>query len=331
MIISRTPFRISFFGGGTDYPAWYEQHGGAVVAASINRYCYISCRHLPPFFPHRFRIAYSQLETATAVEDIRHPAVRACLQFLKINEGLEIHHDSDLPKQTGLGTSSAFAVGLLNSLHQLLGQNVPPMQLALEAIHVERVLCKERVGSQDQVTAAIGGINRLDFLPDGRITATALKLPSDRLSAFEKHLMLYFTGFSRFASEVVVEQLTNMPRKEKELHTLRAMVDEAIAILCDQACSLKKFGELLHEGWQLKRSLSSRISNDTIDSIYQTARQAGALGGKICGAGGGGFMLLFAEPEKQPAVETALRNYLRVPFAVDFKGTQIIFKEREIL
>lgn len=331
MIISRTPFRISFFGGGTDYPAWYERHGGAVVAAAINRYCYISCRYLPPFFSHRFRIAYSQLETASTVEEIRHPAVRACLQFLDINTGLEIHHDSDLPKQTGLGTSSAFAVGLLHSLHRLLGQNVPPMQLALEAINVERDLCKEHVGSQDQVTAAIGGINRLDFLPDGRITTTPLKLPPGRLSAFERHLMLFFTGFSRFASGVVIEQLNNMERNEKELHEMRAMVDEAINILRDQARDLKGFGELLHEGWRLKRSLSSRISNATIDEIYKTARQAGALGGKICGAGGGGFMLLFVDPEKQPAVETALQNYLRVPFAVDFQGSQIIFQEQKIL
>ena len=329
MIISRTPFRISFFGGGTDYPAWYEQHGGAVVAAAINRYCYISCRHLPPFFPHRFRIAYSQLETASTVEEIRHLAVRACLQCLNINEGLEIHHDSDLPKQTGLGTSSAFAVGLLNSLHRLLGQNVSPMQLAREAIHVERELCKEHVGSQDQVTAAIGGINRLDFMPDGRITTMPLKLPVGRLSAFERHLMLFFTGFSRFASDVVVEQLNNMARKEKELHEMRAMVDEAINILRDQARDLTGFGELLHAGWMLKRSLSSQVSNATIDAIYQAARQAGALGGKLCGAGGGGFMLLFVDPEKQPAVKAALRDYLHVPFSIDFKGSQIIFQEQE--
>ncbi|MFH1478138.1 MAG: kinase [Verrucomicrobiota bacterium] len=331
MIISRTPFRISFFGGGTDYPAWYEHHGGAVVAAAINRYCYISCRCLPPFFAHRFRIAYSQLETASTVEEIRHPAVRACLQFLNINKGLEIHHDSDLPKQTGLGTSSAFAVGLLHSLHRLLGQDVPPMQLALEAIRVERELCKERVGSQDQVTAAIGGLNRLDFPPHGEIKTTPLMLPPDRLSAFTRHLMLYFTGFSRFASEVVVEQLNNMPGKEKEMREMMAMVDAAINILRDSTCDLRTFGALLHESWRLKRSLSSRISSALIDDIYKTARDAGALGGKLCGAGGGGFMLLFVEPEKQLAVESALARFLRVPFEIDLNGSQIIFQEQEQL
>ena len=296
------------------------------MAAAINRYCYISCRYLPPFFSHRFRIAYSQMETTGTIEEIRHPAVRTCLQYMQIKEGLEIHHDSDLPKQSGLGSSSAFAVGLLHSLHRMMGQNTSPMQLAQEAIHVERNLCLENVGSQDQVTAALGGLNRIDFMPDGSIKANALSLPPERVSHFENHLMLYFTGFSRFASEVVVEQLNNLSQKKKELHAMRAMVDESIAILQDPKSDLRSFGSLLHESWKLKRTLSSRISSATIDGLYDTARAHGALGGKLCGAGGGGFMLLFVEPDKQPAVEKALHDFLRVPFAFDFKGTQIIFE-----
>jgi len=326
MILSRTPFRISFFGGGTDYPAWYEKHGGAVVAAAINHYCYISCRHLPPFFTHRYRIAYSQMETTGTIGEIRHPAVRSCLQYMNIKDGLEIHHDSDLPKQSGLGSSSAFAVGLLYTLHRLAKQDRSPIQLAQEAIHVERNLCNENVGSQDQVTTALGGLNRIDFSPDGSIQTDPLTLKPERLSGFESHLMLYFTGFSRFASEIVVEQLNNLSKKESELHKMRDMVDESISILQTPTSDLRLFGNLLHESWKLKRTLSSKISSPMIDGLYETARKHGALGGKLCGAGGGGFMLLFVEPDKQPSVEKALHDFLRVPFAFDFKGTQIIFE-----
>lgn len=326
MIISRTPFRISFFGGGTDYPAWYEKHGGAVLAAAINHYCYLTCRYLPPFFAHRYRIAYSQMENTSTIEEIKHPAVRACLQHMNITEGLEIHHDSDLPKQSGLGSSSSFAVGLLHVLHRLAGRPTTPMELAQEAIHVERNLCKENVGSQDQVSAALGGLNKIDFHRDGTIQAAPLNLSSNRLTQFADHMMLYFTGFSRFASEVVVEQLNNIPAKEKELHAMRRMVDDATAILKNPASDLRHFGDLMHESWLLKRSLSSRISTPAIDSLYQTARAHGARGGKICGAGGGGFMLLFVEPAKQAGVAGALQEYLRVPFNFDFNGTQVIFE-----
>ena len=328
MIISRTPFRLSFFGGGTDYPAWYKHHGGAVLAVAINRYCYISCRYLPPFFSHRYRIAYSQLETTATVDEIRHPAVRACLQYLKITDGLEIHHDSDLPKQTGLGTSSAFAVGLLHSLHRLLGQGVSPMQLAQEAIHVERELCGDNVGSQDQVTAAIGGMNRIDFLPDGTITPKPLLLSAERTKIITQHLMLFFTGFSRIASEVVAAQLNNLASKERELHEMQTMVNTAIDILQHPTSELRSLGQLLHESWQLKRSLSNKISTPVIDDIYAAARKAGALGGKLCGAGGGGFLLLFVAPERQADVRAALQKQLYVPFAFDFKGTQVIFEDK---
>jgi D-glycero-alpha-D-manno-heptose-7-phosphate kinase len=328
VIISRTPFRISFFGGGTDYPGWYETHGGAVLSAAINRYCYLTCRRLPPFFPHRFRIAYSVMESTKTVEEIQHPSVRACLQFMDIQEGLEIHHDSDLPKQSGLGTSSSFAVGLLHTLHRFKGQSVDARQLAREAIHVERVLCGENVGSQDQVATALGGLNHITFGPGEQWQAEPVRLAAERQLELQRHLMLFFTGFSRFASEIVVEQLQNMSRKTAELNQLRAFVDDGQRILTG-AGSLDGFGALLHEGWMLKRSLSSRISKPEIDTLYEAARRAGALGGKICGAGGGGFLLLFARPEQQQAIKSALAPCLHVPFAFDHQGTQIIFSETE--
>jgi D-glycero-alpha-D-manno-heptose-7-phosphate kinase len=321
MIISRTPFRISFFGGGTDYPAWYERHGGSVLAAAVDRYCYLTCRYLPPFFPHRFRIAYSQLESTKTIEEIRHPAVRTCLQFMDIREGVEIHHDSDLPKQSGLGTSSSFAVGLLHVLHRLKGARPTPLDLAREAIHIERDLCGDNVGSQDQVTAAVGGLNRINFSGREGLDVQPLALPADRLARFQRHLMLFFTGFSRTASEIVADQLKNMGRKEDELRRMHAMVDQAVGILAGGG-SLRPFGELLHEGWMLKRSLSARIANADIDAMYEAGRKAGAIGGK----GGGGFLLFFVEPDRQAAVKTALPACLHVPFSIDFTGTRIIFE-----
>lgn len=324
MIISRTPYRISFFGGGTDYPAWYEGHGGSVLAASINRYCYLTCRYLPPFFKHKHRIVYSIIEDAQTIDEIKHPAVRECLRFLNIAEGVELHHDGDLPKQTGLGTSSSFTVGLLHVLHALKGEMPTPMQLTREAIHVERNLCRENVGSQDQVTAAHGGFNLIHFAAGDRITLQPVTLSAARLECFQRHLMLFFTGFARIASEVAAEQIQNIPKKKAELASMQAMVAEGVRLLAGHN-DLRDFGRLLHESWQLKRSLSQRISSVEIDRIYERARQAGALGGKLCGAGGGGFLLLFVEPDQQPAVKTALRDYLHVPFGLEWLGSQIIF------
>ena len=324
MIISRTPFRISFLGGGTDYPAWYEKHGGCVLAAAINRYCYITCRYLPPFFEHKHRVVYSRMERVQTVEEIVHPAVRETLHFMKISEGLEIHHDGDLPKQSGLGTSSSFAVGLLNAVHALKGEMTTPDQLAREAICVERDLCGDNVGSQDQVTTANGGFNMIRFLPGDIVTAHPMVLPAPRLGLFQRHLMLLFTGFSRVASEIAAEQIRNIPRKEAELHAMQTMVQEGVDILC-KGRDMREFGSLLHESWKLKRTLSSRISNQNIDAIYDKARTAGALGGKLCGAGGGGFLLLFVEPDKHASVRHALNDHLHVPFSFDWLGSRIIF------
>lgn len=324
MIISRTPYRVSFFGGGTDYPAWYRDHGGAVLAAAIARYCYITCRWLPPFFAHKTRVVYSVIEDVVRPEDIQHPAVRESLLHLGIREGLEIHHDGDLPKMTGLGTSSSFTVGLLHSLHALRGEFRSKMQLATEAIHVERDLCGDRVGSQDQVSAAFGGLNHVRFAPDDSIAVNPVPLPAERMVEFQDSLLLFFTGFSRYSSEVVAEQLQNIPKKGAELAEMAAMVDQGLRILTEGR-DLADFGRLLHESWQLKRSLSARVSTPAIDAMYETARQAGAIGGKIAGAGGGGFLLLFVERDRQPAVREALRHLLHVPFDLDHAGSQVIF------
>lgn len=324
MIISRTPYRVSFFGGGTDYPAWYREHGGAVLSAAIARYCYLTCRWLPPFFEHKSRIVYSVIEDIREVKEIRHPAVRETLLHLGIDDGIEIHHDGDLPKMTGLGTSSSFTVGLLHALHALRKEPISPMQLATEAIHVERDRCGDRVGSQDQVSAAFGGLNHIRFAPDDSISVSTVTPSPERLAEFESSLMLFFTGFSRYSSEIVTQQLENISKKQQELSMMGSMVDEGIRILT-QGNSLSDFGRLLHESWMIKRSLSSCVSTPAIDDMYETARKAGALGGKITGAGGGGFLLLFVEPDRQAAVRKALSSLLYVPFNLDHCGSQIIF------
>ena len=324
MIISRTPFRISFFGGGTDYPAWYEEHGGAVLATTINKYCYITCRYLPPFFEHKNRVVWSKIENVKTFDEIQHPAAKAVLKYLKIKNGVEIHHDADLPARTGLGSSSAFTVGLLNCLFALKGKMISSEKLASEAIHVEQNILKENVGSQDQISAASGGFNLIEFKSKNSFVIDPIVVNSSRLKQLERHLMFYFTGISRTASEIAKEQVQKIPERKNELKTLHQMVYEAINIL-DSGRNILEFGKLLHEGWMLKRGLSDKISNDFIDDIYNAARDAGAVGGKISGAGGGGFMLLFAKPEKQGKIKEALKNLLYVPIKFENFGCQIIF------
>jgi len=326
MIISRTPFRISFFGGGTDYPAWYQKNGGAVLATTIDKYCYITCRYLPPFFEHKSRIVWSQTELIQDIDEIRHPSVRETLKFMGITEGMEIHHAADLPARTGLGSSSSFTVGLLHALYALKGMMPNKMQLALDAIHIEQERIKENVGSQDQTLAASGGFNRIDFSGKNNIQVRPITLNHQRLELLQNHLMLLFTGFSRNASEIAGEQIKNIPHKKTILSTMRQMVDEAINILNGDN-DLLDFGKLLHESWQLKRNLTDKISTPLIDEIYSTALSAGALGGKLLGAGGGGFMLIFAKPEVQPRIKNKLKNLLYVPFRFENLGSQIIFYE----
>ncbi len=325
MIISRTPFRISFFGGGTDYPVWYREHGGAVLSTTINKYSYITCRYLPPFFEHKYRIVYSKTENVNKISEIQHPAVRATLDYLGIDRGVEIHHDGDLPARSGLGSSSSFTVGLAHALYAQIGKMVTKRQLALDGIHIEQDILKENVGSQDQSSAAFGGLNKIEFGGESQIQVQPITINQKKCHQFQDHLMLFFSGFSRFASDIAAEQIKKTPDKKPELTRMGEMVEEAIDILNGSDTDISDFGRLLHEGWTLKRSLTDKISTPQIDKMYNNALDAGALGGKLLGAGGGGFILFFVEPEKQPVVKEKLHGLLHVPFKFDTTGSQIIY------
>lgn len=323
MIITRTPFRISFFGGGTDYPTWFQEHGGVVVATTIDKYCYISCRYLPQFFEHKYRIVYSKIENVVDPAEIQHPAVRAVLQYMDCKEGLEVHHDGDLPARSGLGSSSSFTVGLLNALKALEGRYISNEELASLAIHIEQNVIKENVGSQDQVSATYGGFNRIEFLRDGVFRVDPIILHNDRLESFQNNLMLFFTGFSRIASEIAKSKIDNIPQRKAELTRMKEMANEAIAILQGNG-ALDEFGRLLDQGWQCKKSLSNKVSTAEIDQIYAAAHEAGALGGKLLGAGGGGFMLFFVRPEDQPRVRERLNKLIHVPFRFENSGSRVV-------
>jgi D-glycero-alpha-D-manno-heptose-7-phosphate kinase len=326
MIISRTPFRISFFGGGTDFPAWYRRHGGAVLAATIDKFCYLTCRYLPPFFEHRFRVVYRKIETCQAVDEIGHPAVRETLKYLGFDRGLELHHDGDLPARSGMGSSSAFTVGLLHALHALRGEMPTRMQLAREGIHVEQDILRETVGSQDQLMAAHGGLRHVTFATDGKIAVAPVILPPQRRAELEAHLMLFYTGIIRTSSDVARSYVVRLDACTRQLHVMKELVEEGIDILTS-GTDIGAFGDLLHEGWQAKRSLSTRVSSTEIDALYERARSAGALGGKLTGAGGGGFLLLFVPPDRRAAVLQALHRQIHVPFAFESMGSQIICNE----
>jgi len=325
MIISRTPFRVSFFGGGTDYPVFYEENGGAVISTSINKYCYVICRYLPPFFDYKYRIRYTQREETQTIAEIKHPSVRECLNFINLDRGVEIQHNADLPAMSGLGSSSAFTVGLLNGLYALKGKMRTKYQLALDAIHVEQDMIKENVGSQDQTIAAFGGFNKIEFGGPKKITVHPVTIDQDKLDSLQNHLMLFFTGFPRNASEIAGEQIRKTPEKKTELKAMMAMVDEALDTLNSSQDRLTDFGKLLHESWKIKRSLTAHITNSWIDEVYEAGIEAGAIGGKLLGAGGGGFMLFFVTPELQHNVKEKLGKLLYVPFRFHDLGSQIIY------
>ena len=329
MVISRTPFRISFFGGGTDYPVWYKENGGAVLSTTIDKYCYLNVRYLPPFFEHKHRIIYSKIETVKDINEILHPAVRAILEYFKIDKGMEIHHDGDLPARTGIGSSSSFTVGLLHSLYALKGIMPSKERLVKEAIYIERDVLKENVGSQDQVAVAHGGFNKISFMGADEIRIESITLGKEKIKQLENHLMLFFTGFSRFASDVAKDQIKNTPNKKRELTLMYQMVDEAKDILNENK-NILQFGKLLNEAWRLKKSLSDKISNPTIDNIYESALRTGAAGGKLLGAGGGGFILLFVPPENHQKVREGLKNLLEVKFNFENEGSRIIYYSPEI-
>ena len=326
MIITRTPYRISFLGGGTDYPGWFRHHGGAVIATSIDKYCYLTCRYLPPFFEHRYRIVYSRTESCTRLDDIQHPAVKGGLKFLGMTQGIELHHDGDLPARSGMGSSSSFAVGFMQIVHALQNKMVSKDQLAKEAIHLEQNILKENVGSQDQISAAYGGFNHITFLQNDEFVVRPIILGRERMAQFQGHFMLFFTGVNRTASDVAASFVPNIEDKKRQLRVLRDLVEEGMALL-SSGSDLSGFGEILHEAWLAKKSLSDQISNSEVDRIYDCARATGALGGKLIGAGGGGFLLLFVPPAKQDDVRQALSGLIHVPFQFEFEGSRVVFYE----
>lgn len=329
MIITRTPFRISFFGGGTDYPAWIAKHGGSVLGCGINKYCYISLRYLPPFFSHRYRVVYSITETCSKASQIRHPAVKAVCSKYFPDRGVEVHHDGDLPARSGMGSSSSFAVGLLHASHALLGQMTSRMNLSKEAIHLEQSILRETVGSQDQVLASYGNLNYIRFAPAGEILVKPLTLGSSRLEDLLSHCMLFFTGTVRTSSVIAHSYVDNISTQEKYFLQLPSMVTEACSLLTGKKFDAASFGMLLHEAWKIKRAVSRKISSNRIDHLYETALKHGAWGGKILGAGGGGFLLFFAPPERRKRIRAALQPLLEIPFEIDRLGSQVIFYEPE--
>ena len=327
MIITRTPFRISFFGGGTDFAEFYKEHGGAVLSTTMDKYCYVNVRHLPRFFNYSTELCYSEIEHINHISEIKHPLIREAMKMLDMHE-IRLTYEADLPARSGLGTSSSFAVGMLNAFHSIKGQYISRNQLADEAIYLERMLCKEVGGIQDQIASAYGGMNKIVFSDSGYQVKPVVIYPI-RKRKLNSHLMLFFTGSSRYSFEISVHTRAQLKNKEKDLLEMKRLVDEAEKILTDKDKDLNEFGRLLDYNWGLKRSINKEISTDATDLIYKKAKDAGALGGKLLGAGGGGFILLYAELDKQAAVRYALNDLLYVPFRFDESGSDIIYYEPE--
>ena len=322
MIITQTPFRMSFFGGGTDFPDFYREHGGAVISTSFDKYCYVNVRHLPRFFDYATELSYSKIERVVDVEEIKHPAIREAMKFLDMHE-LRLTYEADLPARSGLGTSSSFAVGMLNAFYALKGKYADKKKLADEAIYLERVLCKESGGIQDQIAAAFGGLNRINFNAEGYEVKPVIISP-ERKRQLNRNLMLFFTGFSRFSSDIQETTQKALAEKEKQLLEMLSLVDDAERILTSKT-DLNEFGRLLDYTWKLKRGISSQISTGTIDDLYDRGMKAGALGGKLLGAGGGGFLLFYVEEDKREAVHQAMEDLLYVPFRFENSGTRVIY------
>ena len=326
MINTKTPFRMSFFGGGTDFPGYYKEHGGAVISTTFDKYCMVSVGHLPRFFEYTNQLTYSKIERTKTVEEIEHPAIRNAMKYLDMHE-LRLDYEADLPARSGLGTSSSFAVGMLNAFYALKGKYVDKKKLAEDAIYLERILCQESGGVQDQIAAAYGGLNRIDFY-DGGFNVSPVIISSERKKFLNGNLMLFFTGFARFSGKIAAAQEKSISEKLTELNEMKKLVDEAQQILVSKS-DLNEFGRLLDYTWKLKRGITSIISNDSIDEMYSRAIKAGALGGKLLGAGGGGFILLYVEKDKQEAVKKALGNLLYIPFEFENDGTKIIYYQSE--
>lgn len=326
MVITQTPFRMSFFGGGTDFPKFYEEHGGSVISTTFDKYCFVTVSHLPRFFNYKNQITYSRIERINTVDEIEHPAVREAMKYLDMHE-LRVVYEADLPARSGLGTSSSFAVGMLNAFYALKGKYADKMQLAKDAIYVERTLCRESGGVQDQIAASFGGLNRINFSSEGFVVNPVI-MSKERKKQLNDSLMLFFTGFSRFSSDIAQNQEKATRDKTTELKEMRMLVDEAEKVLTSKG-DLNEFGRLLDHTWKLKRGITGKISNDAIDLLYGQALRAGALGGKLLGAGGGGFLLFYVEKDRQAAVREALKDLLYVPFEFENMGTRVLYYKSE--
>ena len=325
MIITRAPYRISFYGGGTDFPAYYEEYGGTVLSCTINRYSYLNCRVMPPFFDHNYCIRYFQTERVKSRDEIRHPSVRECLRFLDFPHPLEVLYSGDIPAMSGIGSSSSFTVGFLLGLYGLLGRMVTKRELAEAAITVEQRLIKELVGSQDQYAAAFGGFNRIDFGPGSGIRVTPILMRPDLREYLQDSLVFCFSGLSRFSSEIQQEHTRNLATLGPDLAEMKALVPEAQKLLGGDEHDIDDFGRLLGTAWKIKRRFSAKVTTGVLDELYDLATGAGALGGKVCGAGGGGFMLFYAPPSRQAAVREALKKALIVPIRFEELGAHVIF------
>lgn len=322
MIITKTPFRMSFFGGGTDMPGFFNKYGGAVISTTFDKYCYVNVRHLPRFFEYSTEISYSKIERVQSVEQIIHPAVRNAMKLLDMHE-LRLTYEADLPARSGLGTSSSFAVGMLNAFYALKGKYADKKKLSDEAIYLERVLCAESGGWQDQIAASYGGLNRIDFANDS-YEVHPIIISAQRKQELNDSLLMFFTGFTRFSSEIQKANQVTAAQKTAQLKEMLSLVDEAERVLVDSSIDLNEFGRLLDHTWRLKRQTGSRVSTNDIDGLYEKAIQAGALGGKLLGAGGGGFLLFYVQPDKRENVEKAMQGLMRVPFTFENGGTRVI-------
>lgn len=322
MIITKTPFRMSFFGGGTDMESFFREHGGAVISTTFDKYCYVNVRHLPRFFDYKTELIYSRIERVTNVEDIDHPAIRNAMKMLDMHE-IRLTYEGDLPARSGLGTSSSFSVGMLSAFYALKGKYADKKTLAMDAIHLERILCNEAGGWQDQIAAAYGNLNRINFTPDG-FNVRPIIISPDRKRQLNDNLMMFFTGFTRFSSEVQKANNTTSAERTAQLLDMLALVDDAEKVLTDKTGDLDDFGRLLDTTWKLKRGKSTVVATDEINALYEKGIQAGALGGKLLGAGGGGFLVFYVQPEYQAAVREAMSNLLYIPFRFEEGGTRII-------
>ena len=325
MVITKTPFRMSFFGGGTDIEKFFGKYEGSVLSTTFDKYCYVIVRHLPRFFEYKTELSYSKIERVKDIDEIQHPAIKHAMKMLDMHE-IRLTYEADLPARSGLGTSSSFAVGMLNAFYALKGKYADKKKLADDAIYLERILCNEMGGWQDQIAASFGGMNRINFNSTGYEVLPVIISP-ERKNQLNENLLMFFTGFTRFSA--VIQQTTNVAEKEMQLMEMKELVDEAEHILVNETINLDRFGELLDYTWKLKCQISSSISTKGIDELYKRAINAGALGGKLLGAGGGGFLIFYVRPDKKAAVKRAMSDLLYIPFKFEDSGTQVIHYQPE--